>query len=214
MSGYGARVMCAVAGTSGARVCRITHGSCGFLRREDALGPSRNGIVVNGDAASDILRVMAWWPEEQWRRMWDGEDCGMCAGAPLATNPFGDLILETDWSYVRLSINQTQAGYSVVIAKRHAPELHHLTPDERCGFWNDVATMGEVIYELFSPVKLANLSMGFRMPHVHCHVLPQYQRDDPFSLLNPQDGDLRLPEAEWAERVQAVRAAFVAAISG
>ena len=86
---------------------------------------SANGIVVDGDAASDILRVMAWWPEEQWRRMWDGDECGMCADAPLATNPFGDLILETDWSYVRLGINQTQAGYSVVIAKRHAPELHH-----------------------------------------------------------------------------------------
>ena len=157
---------------------------------------------------------MAWWPEDQWRRMWDGDECGMCVDAPLATNPFGDLILETDWSYVRLSNNQTQAGYSVVIAKRHAPELHHLTPDERCGFWNDVATMGEVIYELFDPVKLANLSMGFRMPHVHCHVLPQYQHDDPFSLLDPQDGDVRLPEAQWAERVQAVRAAFVAAASG
>ena len=156
---------------------------------------------------------MAWWPEDQWRRMWDGDECGMCADAPLATNPFGDLILETDWSYVRLGINQTQAGYSVVIAKRHAPELHHLTPDERCGFWNDVSTMGEVIYELFNPVKLANLSMGFRMPHVHCHVLPQYQHDDPFRLLNPQDGEVRLSDAEWAERVRAVRAAFVAATS-
>ena len=73
--------------------------------------------------------------------------------------------------------------------------------------------MGEVIYELFDPVKLANLSMGFRMPHVHCHVLPQYQHDDPFRLLNPQDGDLRLPEAQWNERVEAVRSAVIATIS-
>ena len=96
---------------------------------------------------------MAWWPEDEWRRMWGGDECEMCADAPLATNPFG--------------------------------ELHHLTSDERCGFWNDVSTMGEVIYELFDPVKLANLSMGFRTPHVHCHVLPQYQHDDPLRLLNP-----------------------------
>ena len=87
---------------------------------------------------------------------------------------------------MRLCRNQTQAGYSVVIAKRHAPELHHLTHEERCGFWNDVAKVGEVIYELFNPVKLANLSMGFRMPHFHCHVLPQYQDDDPFGMLNPR----------------------------
>jgi len=145
--------------------------------------------------------------------MWNGDECAMCADAPLPTNPFGDLILETDWSFIRLCRNQTQAGYSVVISKRHAQELHHLTPAERCGFWNDVATVGEVIYELFDPVKLANLSMGFRMPHVHCHVLPQYQHDDPFRLLNPQDGDLRLPEAQWNERVEAVRSAVIATIS-
>ena len=51
---------------------------------------------------------MAWWLEDEWRRMWDGDECEMCADAPLATNPSG--------------------------------ELHHLTSDERCGFWNDVST--------------------------------------------------------------------------
>lgn len=71
---------------------------------------------------------MPWWPEDEWRRMWNGDECSMCADAPLPTNPFGDLILETDWSFIRLCRNQTQAGYSVVIAKRHAQELHHLTP--------------------------------------------------------------------------------------
>lgn len=154
--------------------------------------------------------AMPWWPADDWRRMWDGDDCAMCEDAAAPRNPFGDLIIETDWSYVRLCRNQTQTGYSVVIAKSHAPELHHLSHDERCGFWNDVAVIGEVIFGLFQPVKLANLSMGFRMPHFHCHVYPQYQHDDPFRLLNPQDGDVRLSEAAWDERVDAVRAAFVA----
>ena len=153
---------------------------------------------------------MAWWPEPQWRRMWDGDDCGMCRDAPLPRNTFGDLIVETDWSFVRLCNNQTQAGYSVVIAKRHAPELHHLAPDERCGFWNDVAVLGEVISDQLKPVKLANLAMGFRMPHFHVHVYPQYQDDDPFRLLNPQDGDVRLAEVEWDERLTSIRAGFVA----
>lgn len=134
----------------------------------------------------------------------------MCADAPMPRNEHGDLLVETDWSFVRLCTNQTQAGYSVVIAKRHAPELHHLSPDELGGFWTDVASLGEVISRLFEPVKLANLSMGFRMPHVHCHVYPQYQRDDPFGLLNPQDGDVRLGEVEWNDRVELVRDAFLA----
>src|SRR4051794_12344499 len=101
--------------------------------------------------------------------MWAGDGCAMCADAPLPTNPFGDLIVETDWSYVRLARNQTRAGYSVVIAKRHAPELHFLSPAELSGFWSDAATIGEVISDQLRPVKLANLVMGFRMPHVHCH---------------------------------------------
>jgi diadenosine tetraphosphate (Ap4A) HIT family hydrolase len=142
--------------------------------------------------------------------MWDGEDCGMCRDASLAHNRFGDLIAETEWSFVRLEYNQTQAGYSVVIAKRHAPELHHLTPDERCGFWNDVANLGEVISDQLRPVKLANLAMGFRMPHSHVHVYPQYQHDDPFGLLNPQDGDVRLGDAEWQDRLASIRAGFLA----
>lgn len=153
---------------------------------------------------------MAWWPEDQWQRMWDGDDCGMCRDAALPSNPFGDLIVETDWSYVRLGINQTQAGYSVVVAKRHTPELHHLTPAERCGFWNDVAVLGQVIADQLDPVKLANLSMGFRMPHVHCHVLPQYRDDDPFGPLDPQAGDVRLSPSAWQERLTSLRTGFLA----
>lgn len=153
---------------------------------------------------------MAWWPEDEWQRMWDGDDCAMCRDAPLPRNPFGDLIVETDWSYVRLCVNQTQAGYSVVVAKRHAPELHHLSHAERCGFWNDVAVLGEAISNQLKPVKLANLQMGFRMPHVHCHVYPQFQHDDPFRLLDPQQGAIRLSPSEWNDRVESIRAEFIA----
>jgi diadenosine tetraphosphate (Ap4A) HIT family hydrolase len=151
---------------------------------------------------------MSWWPEDEWARMLRGDDCAMCADSALRQNPHGDLLVETEWSFIRLCTNQTQAGYSVVISKRHAAELHDLTPPELGGFWTDVADLGQAIDSLFQPVKLANLSMGFRMPHVHCHVYPQYQRDDPFKLINPQDGEVRLAQAAWDERVQLVRHAF------
>lgn len=142
--------------------------------------------------------------------MWDGVDCAMCRDASLDTNAHGDLIAETESSFVRLCVNQTQAGYSIVISKRHVPELHHLTPAERSGFIEDVAAIGQVIAELLAPVKLANLMMGFRMPHVHCHVYPQYQDDDPYRLLSPQDGDVRLSDVEWDDRLSAVRSGFLA----
>jgi diadenosine tetraphosphate (Ap4A) HIT family hydrolase len=138
--------------------------------------------------------------------MWNGDNCAMCADSPLPRNEHGDLLVETASSYIRLSRNQTQAGYCVVIAKRHAPEMHHLTADERVGFWNDVSITGEAISTIFQPVKLAQLCMGFRMPHFHCHIYPQYETDDPFGLLNPQDGDVRLERAEWDNRVERIRA--------
>lgn len=136
----------------------------------------------------------------------------MCSDAHLATNPHGDLLAETDSSYVRLATNQTQAGYSVVIAKRHAPEIHHLTPAERDGFFRDLAAVGEVLSELLAPVKLANLMMGFRMPHLHCHVLPQYRSDDPFGPLDPQHGQIRLSEQDWSNRLLAIRSGLLARV--
>jgi len=79
----------------------------------------------------------------------------------------------------------------------------------RNGFCGDVAASGEAIGDVRKPVKLANLMMGFRMPHVHCHVYPQYPDDDPFALLNPQDGDVRLSQEEWSDRVSTLRSGFL-----
>jgi diadenosine tetraphosphate (Ap4A) HIT family hydrolase len=134
-----------------------------------------------------------------------GEGCGLCNDAHLPSNPFSDLVAETDWSFIRLCRNQTHPGYSVVVAKRHAPELHDLTVDERNGFWFDVAMTGRAISDLFQPVKLANLSMGFRMPHVHCHVYPQYQQDDPFRLIDINEGDIQLNEDDRRARICAIQ---------
>jgi len=132
----------------------------------------------------------------------------MCEDAHLASNPHSDLLAETSWSFVRLCRNQTKAGYTLVIAKRHAAELHDLAEEERCGFWNDVARVGLVLTEMFEPVKLANLSMGFRVPHYHCHVYPQYDDDDPFRLIDVTEGDARLDAAAWTARVEAMRDAL------
>lgn len=34
--------------------------------------------------------------------------------------------------------------------------------------------------------------MGFRIPHYHCHVYPQYEDDDPFRLIDVTTGEVRL----------------------
>lgn len=148
---------------------------------------------------------MPWWPEDQWARMVAGDDCPMCADGHRPVNEHGELVAELPGSYARLCVNQTQTGYMALIAKRHAAELHDLTDEELALFWADVAAVGRTITALFAPVKLDSLVMGHLCPHVHCHVLPQYEHNDPHGLLNPQDGDDRLDDRAWAARVAAIR---------
>lgn len=111
-----------------------------------------------------------------------GVDCSMCADAHLPSNPFSVLVAEVPASHVRLSRNQAKAGYCVVIAKEHVPEVHDFDDETLINFWRDVASVGRAVERLYSPVKLNNLVMGARCPHVHCHVYPQYSDDDPFVL--------------------------------
>jgi len=129
----------------------------------------------------------------------------MCADAHLVTNEHSDLVVESTVSFTRLSKNQTHVGYSIIILKRHASELHDLDEEELRLFCLDVVRVSRVIAELFRPVKLDTLMMGHLCPHVQCHVVPQYQDDDPHALINVQEGDIRLSEVDQRDRVAAIR---------
>lgn len=154
---------------------------------------------------------MGWWPEERWERMRRGVDCPMCADGHLPSNVHGNLLTELPGSYARLVRNQTHPGYCVVIAKRHVPELHDLSPVELSDFWTDVATVGRAVKEVFHPAKLDNLVMGHLCPHVHCHVYPMGQTDDPHALIDIQQGDTVLEGPEWDERVAIMTVAVLRA---
>lgn len=149
---------------------------------------------------------MGWWPAEDWARMVAGDGCPMCADGHRPRHAHGELIAELPGSYARLATNQTHAGYTVVIAKRHAAELHDLTAEELRLFFADVAAVGRTLAALFQPVKIDSFVYGHLCPHVHCHVYPQYAHDDPHAPVDPQAGDVRLDEEAWAERVAAMRA--------
>ena len=59
--------------------------------------------------------------------------------------------------------------------------------------------------ELFCPVKLDLLMMGHLCPHLHCHVYPQYQHDDPRRLVDIQEGDVGLSQPDARARVTQIR---------
>ena len=96
----------------------------------------------------------------------------MCADSRMQSNEHSDLILELGVSFARLHRNQTKPGYVVVILNEHVCELPELDAGRRAQFWDDVAVVGRAITDAFAPVKLDNLIMGHRCPHLHCHVYP------------------------------------------
>jgi diadenosine tetraphosphate (Ap4A) HIT family hydrolase len=116
-----------------------------------------------------------------------------------------DLVAELSVSYARLSKNQTHAGYLVVVLKYHAVELHDLSRPDRSSFADDIARVGQAMQEVFHPVKLDTLMMGHLCPHLHCHLYPQYEHDDPRKLINVQEGNVRLSELEARARVTQIR---------
>jgi diadenosine tetraphosphate (Ap4A) HIT family hydrolase len=139
--------------------------------------------------------------------MLEGTDCPMCADAHLPINAHSDLILATDVTFWRLHHNQTHAGYCVVILKRHVPELHQLEEHDHTAFWKDVQDLSRAVAQVFTPVKIDTMVMGHLCPHVHCHLYPQYQHDDPRALIDLQAGDVRLPDIEQAARIELIRTA-------
>lgn len=76
----------------------------------------------------------------------------MCADAHPPVNEHSHLVLELGVSYARLHKNQTHPGYTVVILKRHAGELHELDAATLAAFWADVARVGRAIADVFHPV--------------------------------------------------------------
>ena len=145
-----------------------------------------------------MISNVPWWDAELWDNMRAGNGCPMCADAQLSSNQYSDLIAETAASYIRLVKNQTHAGYGVVVSRRHVAELHELSQAEIHQFSTDTAALGATIDGLFHPVKIANLSMGFLCPHLHCHVFPYYSDDDPHALINVKEGEYCLCDDEWA----------------
>lgn len=107
-----------------------------------------------------------------FQRRKQGIACPMCpddaASDVVAELPSGSVHLQNDADY---------KGYCILVFRRHAVEVHELTPQERLDWIDDIARIGRAITDVCAPDKL-NLSMlGNLCPHLHCHVMPRYVGD-------------------------------------
>lgn len=129
-----------------------------------------------------------WWSEEEWAALIDPVECGMCADAHLDENPHSVLVASTETAHIRIARNQSHRGYCLVILRDHVTDIGDLTSEQLNGFWSDVQRAGRAITTVFAPRKIDYLVMGHRMPHLHCHLLPQHSTDDPLRNVDISDG--------------------------
>ena len=107
-----------------------------------------------------------------------------------------------------LGSDQYYKGYTLVIARRHATELYHLSDAESTAYFQDMLRVARAIDRVFSPRKMNYELLGNTVAHLHWHLFPRYA-DDP----NPtrptwetEHDPKRLSEAESLKSIEAIRA--------
>jgi len=101
--------------------------------------------------------------------------CMACEGAwPSSDYWIADGAIST----VYLFDDQFFPGWTVLVLKRHATELFHLSAEERHRVIEDVSAVADALMAVFRPVKMNYELLGNQLPHIHWHVIPRLP-DDP-----------------------------------
>src|SRR5262249_43456552 len=119
--------------------------------------------------------------------------------------PFSFKVADLQWSVMRLARNQSWRGWSVVVLKRHANELFELGAAELGGFWGDVANAARALQGVYQPVKINYAVLGNLCPHIHCHVVPRFEADNPHALLRMGEREVLLADVEYDRLIAQLR---------
>ncbi|HXJ80912.1 MAG TPA: HIT family protein [Candidatus Methylomirabilis sp.] len=107
-----------------------------------------------------------------------------------------------------LGNDQYYPGYTLVIARRHATELYHLSDLESTAYFQDMLRVARAIDRAFSPRKMNYELLGNTVAHLHWHLFPRYANDPnptrpTWEHVHPPTV---LPEVEYARAIDAIRA--------
>ena len=83
-------------------------------------------------------------------------------------------IAETETGYAVLGDSQYFRGYSLLLCKERATELHELPADFRRRYLEEMALLAEAVYRVVQPHKLNYECLGNQVHHLHWHVFPRY----------------------------------------
>ncbi len=90
-------------------------------------------------------------------------------------------VLELPTSYVVFGDHQFYLGYTLLLSKTHAHELHQLSHVDKTAFLNEMSLVAQAVFDVFKPEKLNYELLGNTDKHLHWHIYPRHL-DDPAPL--------------------------------
>jgi diadenosine tetraphosphate (Ap4A) HIT family hydrolase len=151
-------------------------------------------------------------PRARWDALVRGEGCPLCeaVASDAEQDEYGWTIVDLELTRVRLAADQFAPGYCVAICRAHVREPYDLTARERDLFFGELMRLGEALERVFEADKMNFELLGNAVPHLHCHVKPRFYGDPaPGRPIWGGDEPVRLEEAEYRARVEAIRQALV-----
>ena len=91
------------------------------------------------------------------------------------TNPY--FVKELETGYVVLGDNQHFKGYTILLCKQHASELHELDTDFKLKFLEEMSLVGEAVSRAFPCEKMNYELLGNGDSHLHWHLFPRVSGD-------------------------------------
>lgn len=70
---------------------------------------------------------------------------------------------------------------------------------------DDVSRVAKAVKETSGAVKINYAIYGNLCPHVHCHIFPQQQENDPHAPILSDKNVVQLPNAEYHVIIEAIR---------
>jgi diadenosine tetraphosphate (Ap4A) HIT family hydrolase len=102
--------------------------------------------------------------------------CKRIESSKKRTNPF--FVKELNSGYVVIGDHQSYKGYTLLLSKVHVEELHKLDKTFRAQFMEDLALVGEAVFNAFGADKLNYELLGnTEKTHVHWHIFPRKTTD-------------------------------------
>lgn len=101
--------------------------------------------------------------------------CPLCRDVKAATEANHDRIIAVnEHSILLVGDHQFFSGYSMLVARTHAREMHDLPQAVQQAIFSDLMRLGRAVSKGFSPLKINYASLGNVVEHLHWHVIPRY----------------------------------------